>query len=380
MTDNNDISFDEKSGISLEEQKEIFEQINGIAEKQRRQLSRPGDENSGGKNAVNAKKNSSIFPLAVNAAAVIMLVSGAVLLVSFNGRTDAQVRKGDAFFNPTERALIDEIRKDTAEAIAAKEREIESIASRLGNVDNELLQLYSSNQELTADQRAAQERLIAQQNAFREELSVLQDERSQILESSRSREARLRAVLDERTREFAAAQTQTASELDSAMRELERLTSEREKIEAIEALFAGGIAVVNEQGQSSQINQADQFELMARNTQLENDIAEMQKTIDALGSGGSGLTRRIGELEDALASLRTANTSLEHGSAERESAIALLETENQRMSADITQLRNESSAKDQSIVQLRNESNAKDQRIADLNTQLTAIRQLLQDN
>jgi len=343
---NNEVFFDEKSGISKEEQQEILTHINGITERNRKSLSR---DVSLEKLVITPKKNGAIFPIAVNAAAVVILLTGALLLVSFNGKVDAAVRTGNAVYDLTERALIDEIRKDTADRIAEKEMEIESIAARLGQVDDELLLLYSSNEELNAEQRAAQERLLAMQNAFREELSTLHDERSQILEVSRSREARLRAQLDERAREYAAAQQRSASELDSAMKELERLTSERERLLAMEAL------ITNIRVNSSD----DSMDLMAKNVQLQDTVSEMQKTIEALSSGGTGLTRRVGELESTISALQS-------DSSEKDSKITLLETENSNFVITNTQL--------------RNDNTAKDQRIADLDTQLAAIRQLLMES
>jgi chromosome segregation ATPase len=412
MMNKEDIVFDEKSGISLEEQREILSKINGITEKNRRLLSQTRsqiDEKKGGVNRViiNAKKNGAAFPLAVNIAAIVILFFGAFLLVSFNGRKDAQVRTGNAVYNLTERILIEEIRKDTAEKIAAKEMEMELIISRLYEVDEELSKLYSGKQELTADQITAQERLSVMQNSFRSELALLQDERSQILESSRSREARLRAQLDERTREFAvvhAAQQKVSDELDFAVSELDRLTTEQEKITAIDAQISGGLANVNEYIKNEQYDQAsrivenlrrfcnnnslassrvyqsrrdfynqsidfveamiidarknsgsspdaDQFELMAKNVQLQNNINEMQKTIDTLNGNGSGQARRIGELEANI-------SSLQQRSSEKDNAISLLETEKTNSTAEINRLRNDNT---------------------NLQNQLATIRQLLQE-
>jgi chromosome segregation ATPase len=397
-----DIVFDEKSGISLEEQREILSKINGIAEKNRRLLSQTGSKEDEKKGKVfNAKKNNAVFPLAVNIAAVIILICGAFLLVFLNGKKEAKVRTGNAVYNLTERTLIDEIRKDTAERIAAKDIEIASISSRLNEVGNELSKIYSGNLELTADQITSQERLLAMQNSFLDELAVLQDERSQILETSRSREARLRAQLDERTREFAAAQQKTAGELDFAVNELDRLTTEQEKIAAIDAQVSGGLAAVKDFIQKGQYDQAsgvtvnlrrfcnnnslsslrvfqsrrefynqtidfmevmvndarknsgsssgaDDFELMAKNIQLQNSIDEMQKTVDALSSGGSGLTRRISELEANI-------SSLQQSSSEKDNTISRLETEKTGFTSEITQLRNANTTQEQEMTRLRNQ-------------------------
>ena len=416
----NEIIIDEKSGISAEEQREILNKINSITENNRRLLSQAGQQTDDKKGKiVNAKKNGAIFPLAVNIAALVLLAGGIFLIIFLNSRTDSQLRVGKAVYDLTERTLIEEIRKDTAEKIAAKEMEMATISSRMQEVDDQLLLLYSSNQELTAEQIAAQERLLAMQNAFREELNGLQDERSRILEASRSREARLRAQLDERTREFAAAQQRTSGELDLAMSELDRLTSEQERINAIDAQVSGGLAAANEHIGNGQYDKAlqvagnlrhfcnnnslsslrsfqarrefynqtidfmeamildarvnsgsgggaEQFELMARNVQLQDNISELQKTIDALSSGGTGLTRRIGELEEV-------KTQLENSVEEKDSKISSLETENSGLQTAVTDLRTNNT-------RLEQETARQEQRIADLNTQLAAIRLLLQDN
>jgi len=406
-----EIIIDKDSGISEEEQQDIIDKINSMSERSGTLLSTKID-NEEGKEIVKAAKNGAVFPVIVNIAAFLMLAAGGFLLFYYNGRTESQVRTGNAVYNLTERTLIEEIRKDTAEKIAAKEMEMSRIASRLGEVDDQLSQLYSSNKELTAEQIAAQERLLSAQTTFREELSVLQDERSQILEASRSREARLRAQLDERVREFAAAQQRTTGELDLAVSELERLTSEQERIAAVDAQVSGGLAAARELIQSSHYDQAvqiavnlrhfcnnnslsssrtfqsrrdfynqaidfieamiidarsstgsvinaEQFELQVKNLQLQENIAELQKTIDSLSSGGSGLTRRIAELEANISALQT-------GSAEKDSRAAQLESENTNLRSANTRLEQDNT---------RNE-----QRIADLTNQLAAIRQLLTDN
>jgi len=402
-----EIVFDEKSGISVEEQQEILTKINGIAEKNRKQLSQTGSQivESKGKIIINAQKKDAVFPLAVNIAAVVLLLCGGLLLVSLNGKKDAQVKTGDAVYNLTERALIEEIRKDTAEKIAAKESEIASIIAHLNEVDSELSKLSSNNQNLNADQIKAQGRLLTMQNYYRDQLAVLQDERSQILEESRLREARLRAQLDERTREFATAQQKVSSELESAVGELEKLRTEQEKIAAIDAQISGGLASAKDNIQKKQYDQAtrvvenlrrfcnnsalassrtfqsrkdfynqaidfveamindalknsgsssasssgaDQSELKDENAKLQEKIAEMQKTIDAQKSGDSGLSKRIDELNANVA-------SLQKDSKAKDDRIATLEADKTKSAADITKLQNDSASKDLEITRLKNQ-------------------------
>jgi chromosome segregation ATPase len=411
MAETQEVVFDEKTGISLEEQKEILFKINTIAERNRKSLSQGAHgANSIEVSAIKAKKSGAFFPLAVNIAAVVILAAGVFILISFNGKKDAQVREGTAVFNLTERALIEEIRKDTADKIASKEREIAFISSRLEEVDAQLMQLYSSNQELTAEQLSAQGRLLSMQVSFRADLSALNEERSQILEDSRSREARLRALLDERAREFAAAQQKTASERDSAVSELERLTGEQERAAASDAQLSGGLAAIAALVQDGRYDQASQsaeslrllnnnsavsstrsyqsrrefynraldsvetmiaqlrkntgadsgrehWDLQVTNAQLEDKIAEMQKTIDAFSAGSSGQALRLSEMEQSLSSLRAANASLQTAAAEKDRTINSLETEKASLTQTAADLRSANSAQEQEITVLRSRIN-----------------------
>jgi len=396
MTSNDEVIFDDKSGIPVEEQKEILAQINGIAEKNRESLSH------GVKTGYYAKKSGAFFPLVVNAAALIVLGCGVLFLIWFNTKIDAQVKTGGAVYNLTEKALIEEIREETAQRIAAKEREISSITLRLEEVDSQLMQLYSI-QNLTSEQLAAQERLTALQASFREELAALQEERAKILEDSRSREAALRAQLEERAREFASVRQKTSDELDSARNEIERLSGEGEKIAAIDSQFAGGLASVNALVKEGRFDQAAETleslrylcnnhllsssrsfaakrefynksldsmetliadlrtsgrpqnadtgqssEMQAKNEQLEKTIAEMQKTIDSFNSGSAGQARRLSELEASVKSLESEKNSLSQTVSVRDNSIRELTSKN-------TELESRNTSQAQEIVNLRNQ-------------------------
>jgi chromosome segregation ATPase len=396
MTYNEDIVFDENSGVSQEEQEEILNAINGITEKNRLSLS--ADTASQG-DVVKAKKSGALFPLVVNIAALAVLCAGAFLIISFNRKTDNLAKTGNAVYNLTEKALIEEIRKDTEQKIAVKDTEISKIASRLEEVDAQLAQLQSSAQELTEEQLAAQEKLIALQTSYREELSVLQDERSQILEDSRLKEARLRSQLEERTRELAAVR-QTTSE------ELERLTNEQKIIAAIDAQLAGGLASVSELVNEGEYDKAahvveslrdfcsnnsmsfvrsyqakkeiysrtidsmdtvieemrkfrsinaEGLELFEKNVKLEEAVAEMQKTIDAFSSGSTNQTRRLKELEDSVTTLRASVSSLELSSSEKDRTISSLENDKSQLNRTVADLQSVNTARDQEIARLRSQ-------------------------
>jgi len=419
MADNNEIVFDAASGIPVEEQKEILDKINGIAEKNRVMLSQGAGSQKGKKRGktpvINAKKSGAFFPLAVNITAVVILCGCVMFLVLFNVRVDAGIRTGNAVYNLTEKALVEEIRKDTAEKIAEKEMEISLISFRLKEVGERLLQLQSGSQDLTGEQLAAREQLLALQNSYGENLSVLQDERSRILGDARSKETALRAQFGQGTGELTAPRQGVSTETDSAMIELEHLSSEQEKIAAIDAHLAGGLASVSALVQTGQYEQAagtieslrlfcnnnslaaarsyqpkkeiynqtiDSMEIIVdemrkfqavnsegwalfeKNTQLEETVAEMQKTIDTFSAGSSGQARRLTELEGSVSSLRASVSSLEARVTERDRTISSLNTEKATLTQTVTDL------------QTLNDTQAQD--IVGLNNQLATIRQTMQ--
>ncbi|GHV95564.1 hypothetical protein AGMMS50293_18840 [Spirochaetia bacterium] len=450
MTNNEqsgEITFDTNSGISEEEQREILAKINRISETNRRSLAEVAatELKAGGKAGFKAKKGGGLFPILVNASAVILLGGGFLLLSSFQGKTDLQVREGAKVYNSAERALIDEIRKETASRIEAKENEISLIVSQLEGVDAELQELHSSNQELTAEQRAAEERLKAMQEDFRSNLLSLQDERSRILEDSRAREASLRAQFEARARELAAAAEQSRSALEqsrsaleqsdaaltSARSELERLSGEQEKAAAIEAQLGGSLVSANDYIRKNQLVEAAEtlktmraflntpgfqsiraiqarsefyaqaisslellieetrknqasggasenadtekalVELQSQNTQLEETIAGLNKTISALSSQDSGVAERLTELESSVSALRTMNSALEASASAKDETIAALQSEKTELGQTI-------STRDNSIRELQTRTAAQTEEIATLNTQLNQIRQALQ--
>jgi chromosome segregation ATPase len=239
----------------------------------------------------------------VNAAAILLLGGGFLLLSAFHGKEETRFRESPAAYNPAERALIEEIRRETNSRLEAKEGEISLIMSKLTGVDSELQNLQDSvegmmatkeaglrkemgeafaaerqrlvdqnlseaaiaermrqfdaeriagmntelagyRQRLDAERAAAAANLQRLQDEYRTSLSTLQTERSQILEESRAREANLHAQLEARTRELNAVSEQSRAELSSARSELERLSGEQERAAVIEGQLGGYYSTV----------------------------------------------------------------------------------------------------------------------------------------
>jgi chromosome segregation ATPase len=309
--------------------------------------------------------------------------------------------------------------------------EINEITLRLRNVNEQLSLLYSENTDLTGEQLTQSRRLIEMQNSITEELSVLQNERAQILETSRVREAQIRSQFEERVREADSARLITSGELNLAVRELERLSGENDLISAADAQFSGALSaiaslienrrfdqaasvisdmrefsnssslaslgsfqsrrlyynqsldvletLINETRSMADSHAGNQIEpavngqtaaLTAENTRLQETAAQLQRTIDALNSGGSGQTRRISELEEAastlrenVSSLRGEISSLQQQTAEKDRTISALQGENTTLTSTAAELRSANAAHEQEIVSLR--------------AQLAAIRQIM---
>jgi chromosome segregation ATPase len=482
------ISFDTGSGISVEEQREILAGINSIAEKNRRSL-------SGERPLLRARKKGSLFPALVNIAAVLLLGGGVFILAAFHGREETRFREGPAAYNPAERTLIEEIRRETNSRLEAKENEISLITSKLTGVDAELQNLQASvetmmgeketelrkemgeafaaerqrlvdqnlseaaiaermrqfdaerigmmntelasyRQRLDAERAASESNLQKLQEEYRTNLSTLQNERSQILEASRAREASLHAQLEARTRELNAVSEQSQAALSSARNELERLSGEQEKAGVIESQLGGYYAAVNNQIRAGRLAEAaDTVRVMReflntpafqslRSIQLRKelyasaaDALEMMIDEARKNSGGAVPERPAasdsGELEKTIAELQSRNALLEENIAglnrtisayssqgsdlgqrivEIEGSLSALRTMNQALEQSVAErdntiaaLQSQSAALSQTVTAresrinaLQSENAAQAETIENLNTQLSSIRQALQ--
>ena len=286
-----DIVFDSSSGIPIEEQKEILSEINGIAENRRRHLS----QSAGEETIIKAKKSSSLFPLLVNIAALLLLCGGAWFLFYFNGKKDIQVRQGTAVYDLTERALIDEIRRDSATndlAQMSKEQE------RAAAIEAQLAGGLAAISELIKDGKYDQ----AAQNI--ENFRYIN--KTGVFPSSRSAQAK---------KDF------YNNAIDSMETMIEHLR------------VTGG---------------TESLELLNKNGQLEKKITDMQKTIDSFSAGSSGQTRRIKEMEDSI-------SKLEKSSSDKDKAIASLETEKSTLTQTVSDLKTVSDDQDKEILALKSQ-------------------------
>ncbi|GHV57783.1 hypothetical protein AGMMS49579_24140 [Spirochaetia bacterium] len=405
------IVFDTASGISESEQREIFAGIENITAQNRISLSEE-QKNSLVQGSIQAKRGGGGFPLIVNIVALLLLVGAVFLLYFFHNKDEVQIREGRAGYNSAERALIQEIRRETARELEKKESEIALIAAKLSGVDTELQELYSNNQELSAEQRTVEMNLQRLQEEYRSSLGSLQNERSQILEASRAREASLRAQLEERTSELAAVSEQSRA----ARSELDRLTSDTERAAAIEAQLSAHYAAAAVQifsnnldaaktslekmreflntpsFQSIRIFQDRKALYLTSINALKEMIDKAEETEDALAAGNAEYEDRIellqnqkneyekrtGDLERDLKASETRITTLQNQVSgqqrtlnERDAAAVELRALNANLTRTVT-------ARESTITELRAQNAEQAASIESLNSQLANIRQTLQ--
>jgi hypothetical protein len=289
IQDNSGIVFDAKSGISEEEQREILAKINNIAEKNRLSLSE-GDEKRK-KKRFKAKKSGRVFPVIVNIIAFAALAGGLAVLIFTQGKTDARIRTGSKVYNSAERALIEEIRKETQNEAA-----------------NELERLNREHSQAAAFE--------AQMGGFFANLN------RQITNNNTDEAGAIIKTMREfiNTPAFGTNRSiQTRKEMyTQAINSFETMLG---KSQTGRNSGAGGSAINGDRN-------ADTGGLQARITQLEQNLAEKDKTIAAFSSQGTSATRRLTELEKTNNTLQTDNRRLDRTNN-------TLQADNKQLTADL---------------------------------------------
>ena len=291
LNPSDEIVFDTQSGISEEDQKEILAKIEQIAQQNRLTVS-PEIL------TVKAPKRGYFFPFLVNLSALIILAVGFLLLSAFFKQSESELRGAMGTLKTAEAKLIQEIKKETEEQIKRKEQEINSIQSRLKEIDKERNELATNmnakikqreeelrralenelaeerkrlnaqglsaaaieerlkklEQEKNAQfnaqleayrkqaeaERAKMEADLAKlQNDFQRNLAALTAERERILEESRKREASLQTQLEERTKALELEKARSKTELSKAEAEIKTLQEQRERLQLVESQIMG---------------------------------------------------------------------------------------------------------------------------------------------
>ncbi len=226
-----DTIFDESSGISLEEQKEIYASLDTL---DHLETAAPGQ----GKKP---SKRGGFLPLIVNSLGIALLITGLLAVFLSHKQEATALTLGDfAPLGVTEQKLIEEIRREIAAALSQKEAEIADILARIAGIDSEMQDVrtkFDNNTILEDERDLALAALQRQKEEYQTRLSALQAERGQLLEDARVRESALRRVRS--------ANTDLTGRLESVQAELKTLSDEQERNALIDGQVNGYFTEVN---------------------------------------------------------------------------------------------------------------------------------------
>lgn len=270
---------DQVGGISEEDQREIMLEIEKVAGENRIAVSE-------GLFDFKAHRNGALFPLLVNLVGVVLLAGGIAALIWLFRTGEQELLEAGRVVVTAESLLIEEIRRETEQQLAAKDGEITAIQARLQEIDAERAALAGNlearvarreaqlRQELEAELEAERQRLRAL-NLTEEDIElrlasfaeVKEREFAQRLDQyhrqARAEQDRLAQELNQREAEFNRSLTQASQERDVLLREsAERLTALQQEFEA--ELAAGQVELDMAQAELSRLAREQERETLLR--------------------------------------------------------------------------------------------------------------------
>jgi hypothetical protein len=356
------IVFDTTSGISIQEQEEILAGINAMAVGSRFVPNAAVDK---------ARKKDFIFPLLINLGALLLLVSGTLLLTFFNSGNEREVRESSSALGITERMLIREIRRETNQLVTEKENQISEIILRLSSANDEYTVLLNSVETLNEAQKERAASLLKIQEEYRNTLSFLEEEKTIILENARIKEAVLKAQSEEKAKALSLQIAQGRADLNAVVEELTRLGSERERINRAENQMGGFYASANNYIAQGRPNEA----LSAIESMKEFLAGPLFQGSGSLEARKRTHLEAVTALEEALGHLMGRDISAP-GSKEpvqEEASGEYLAALNQQQTLNADQ-QNVINQRDGEIKALKDEIARREQQLTETNSNLNAIQ------
>ena len=279
-----ELAFDPDEGITREEQTEILREIEKVGSQSRMKISPEMF-------VVKAAKRGVLFPILVNAAALIALILGLGVLYFLFQRGESQAAREDTTTITAEGKLLAEVKKEAEARLQEKNAQIGQIQGQLADIDKQRQDLQSnmdakvharetelraamaaeldaektrlqkqglSDQEVQkrladlesqktsavsaqladfktqadAERKKSEAALQNLQAQFNSDLAKANADRQQVLADSAQKEADLQAQLKQKTQELQSAQTQTQAELAA-------LTSQKQKEDLVSQQLVG---------------------------------------------------------------------------------------------------------------------------------------------
>jgi hypothetical protein len=301
LTTGGEIVFDEDSGISKEDQKDILQEIEKAASE---------NKLTAGPQAfvLHAERKGVFMPMLVNLVAVALLAAGGLVLYYFFQRGETTLKEEALTITTAEGKLIEQLKKEAEEKLLAKNREISQIQGQLSEIDEQRRDLAANmdakveareqelrlgmdaaleqerqrlrrqgiseddinrrlvaleaektgefQAQLKAFKRQAEEERLATENSlktmqqeFQASLARASEERQQVLADSRRREDELESQLAARTEALEA-------ESQQARQELARISEQRDKEQLAANQLIGFYSRVKGDMQASMLDQA----------------------------------------------------------------------------------------------------------------------------
>ena len=130
LTAGGEIVFDEDSGISKEDQKDILQEIEKAASE---------NKLTAGPQAfvLHAERKGVFMPMLVNLVAVALLAVGGLVLYYFFQRGETTLKEETLTITSAEGKLIEQLKKEAEEKLLAKNREISQIQGQLSEIDEQ---------------------------------------------------------------------------------------------------------------------------------------------------------------------------------------------------------------------------------------------------
>jgi len=267
----------------------------------------------------------------VNIIACAALAGGLTILISMQGKTDARIRTGTRVYNSAERALIEEIRRESQSAAADELERLNREQSQAAAVEAQMSGFFANlNRQITANNL---------------------DEAGAIIKAMRN-------FIN--TPAFMALRSiQARKELYAqAINSFETMIGETRRYQAA---LNGGTGM-----------NTDTSGLQARITQLEQNLAEKDKTIEAFSSQGTGAARRLTELERTNNTLQTRNSQLQTDLDRQTRSAAALQQNVNTLQQSERDLQTETARLNQAI-------NSRDNSIRDLQQRVSRIQEVVQE-
>jgi hypothetical protein len=284
-------SSDKDEGLTEEERREIVASIDEVA-------SRTGISRGAGRSRAVPLKKGFVFPLVVNALALVFTAAVLLGLALIFRRQDQSIAAGNAVVTTAEGKLIREIKRESDSKLQEKDKAIAEIQGRLSSIDRQRNELAASieqrinaretelraalqaeldrerallaerglsesdiqerikkieaqktaelnrkldefRQKVEAEKAAEEARLALVRDEYRKNISDLNEERKKILDEAKKNEERLRASLDARAKELEGQSAAAKASLAKAQSDLSRLEEQRGRTQAAEDRILG---------------------------------------------------------------------------------------------------------------------------------------------